>query len=160
MSCVAFETLEILKCKCRNMFGLALCRKITKSWIRHADQVYIFFPTSFQPLELLTKMAWWGDHSLQKSFHICKLNKQLRDIILQSTYATATLTDWLKNLSSVFHPMRSKTKTTCTLYQRFSRALSDLQVIAKNSDLLITLSAPVVIGLSNCFRFGFFPTVI
>ena len=37
----------------------------------------------------------------------------------------------------------------------FSRALSKLQVIARNCDWLVALFAPVVIGQSNCFGFGF-----
>ena len=37
----------------------------------------------------------------------------------------------------------------------FSRALSKLQVIAGNSDWLIALFAPVVIGRSNYFVIGF-----
>ena len=37
----------------------------------------------------------------------------------------------------------------------FSRALSKLQVTARNSDWFIALFAPVVIGGSNCFGFGF-----
>ena len=37
----------------------------------------------------------------------------------------------------------------------FSRTLSKLQVIARNYDRFIMLFAPVVIGESNCFGFGF-----
>ena len=37
----------------------------------------------------------------------------------------------------------------------FSRALSELQIIARDCDWLIALPAPVVIGRSNCFGFGF-----
>ena len=37
----------------------------------------------------------------------------------------------------------------------FSRALSELQVIARNYDWFIALFAPVVIGQNNCFGFGF-----
>ena len=39
--------------------------------------------------------------------------------------------------------------------RHFSRALSKLQVIARNCDWFIALPAPVVIGRSNCFGFGF-----
>ena len=38
----------------------------------------------------------------------------------------------------------------------FSRALSKFQIIARNYDWFIALFAPVVIGRSNCFGFGFF----
>ena len=37
----------------------------------------------------------------------------------------------------------------------FSGASSELQVIARNCDWFIALPAPVVIGRSNCFGFGF-----
>ena len=70
--------------------------------------------------------------------------------------AIAKLSDWLKRLAPVFQPMRSKTKTNhapCT--RDFSRASSELQVIARNCDWFMALSAPVVIGRSNCFGFGF-----
>ena len=61
--------------------------------------------------------------------------------------AIAMLGDWLKNFAPVFQPMRSKTKT--------NRALSKLQVISRNSDWLIALFAPVVIGRSYYFGIGF-----
>ena len=40
---------------------------------------------------------------------------------VESSYAIAiaTLSDWLKDLASVFQPMRSKTKTNRTLHARF-----------------------------------------
>lgn len=48
--------------------------------------------------------------------------------------------------------MRGKTKTNRTLYaQFFSRALSTLPAIARNSDWLVELFAPVVIARSNYF---------
>ena len=70
--------------------------------------------------------------------------------------AKATLIGWLKNPAPVFQPMKSKIKTNRTLYARFSRALSELQVIARNSDWLLPLFAPVVIGRSNYFGIEFF----
>ena len=78
---------------------------------------------------------------------------------VESNYviAIATLCDWLKRVAPVFQPIRSKTKpkpiAPCT--RDFSRALSEFQVIARNCDWFIALPAPVVIGPSNCFRFGF-----
>ena len=69
--------------------------------------------------------------------------------------AIATPSDWLKRLGPVFQPMRIKTKTNRTMYALlFSRALSELHVIARNGDWFVALPAPVVIG-SNCFGFGF-----
>ena len=72
--------------------------------------------------------------------------------------AIATLNDWLKRLALVFQPMRSKTKTNRAMYD-FSRALSKLQVIARNCDWFIALFVPVVIGRSNCFGFGFLTVI-
>ena len=69
--------------------------------------------------------------------------------------AIAMLSDWLKRLAPVFQPMRIKTKTNRTMYAWFSRALSELQVIARKYDWFIALPAPVLIGRSNCFSFGF-----
>ena len=60
--------------------------------------------------------------------------------------AIATLSDWLKRLEPIFQP---KPIEPCT--RDFSRALSELQVIATNCDWFIVLFAPVVIGRSNCF---------
>ena len=65
--------------------------------------------------------------------------------------AIATLSDWLKRVAPVFQPMRSETKNN----RDFSRASSELQVIASNYDWFIALFVPVVIGRSNCFGFGF-----
>ena len=76
---------------------------------------------------------------------------------VESNYviAIATLSDWLKRLAPVFQPMRIKTKTApCT--RDVSRAMSELQVIARNCNWFIALPAPVVIGRSNCFGFSTF----
>ena len=75
---------------------------------------------------------------------------------VESNYviAIATLSDWLKRLAPIFQPMRSKTKQIAPCTRNFSRALSELQVIARNCDWFIALSAPVVIGRSNCFGFS------
>ena len=70
-----------------------------------------------------------------------------------SVIAIATLSDWLKRLAPVFQPMRSKTNRTTS--RDLSRASSELHVIARNCDWFIALPAPVVIGRSNCFGFGF-----
>ena len=64
--------------------------------------------------------------------------------------AIATLSDWLKRLAPVFQSMRSKTKTIAPCRRDFSRALSELQVIARKGDWFIARSAPVLIGRSNC----------
>ena len=76
---------------------------------------------------------------------------------VESNYviAIARLSDWLKRLAPVFQPMRSKTKPIAPCTRDFSRASSELQVIARNCDWFISLPAPIVIGRSNCFGFGF-----
>ena len=51
--------------------------------------------------------------------------------------------------------MRSKAKPIAPCTRDFSRASSELQVIARKCDWFIALFAPVVIGRSNCFGFGF-----
>jgi len=48
---------------------------------------------------------------------------------------------------------KQKPIATCT--RDFSRPLSNLQVIAKNSDWFIALFAPLVIGLRYYLGFGF-----
>ena len=62
-------------------------------------------------------------------------------------FCTATVCDWLKNLAPLSQPIRSKTKT--------NRDLPRLHVFALRSDWFTGLSAPVVIGQSNYFGFGF-----
>ena len=68
---------------------------------------------------------------------------------VESNYwiAIVTLSDWLNNLAPVCQPMRRETKSNCDLHTPISPALSRLHVIASNSDWLIALSAPLVIGL-------------
>ena len=61
----------------------------------------------------------------------------------------------LKDLRQFFNQWESKPKSTAPCTRYFSRTLSELQVIAGNCDWFIALPAPVVIGRSNCFGFGF-----
>ena len=76
---------------------------------------------------------------------------------VESNYviAIATLSDWLKRLAPNFQPMRRKAKPIAPCTRHFSRALSDLQGIARNCDWFIALSASAVIGRSNCFGLVF-----
>ena len=73
---------------------------------------------------------------------------------VESNYviAIATLSDWLKRFVPIFQP-KPKPIAPCT--RDFSRASSELQVIAGNCDWFIALPAPIVIGRSHCFGFGF-----
>ena len=69
----------------------------------------------------------------------------------------AKLSDWLQRLAPVFQPMRSKTKTKTnrTMYTGFLPCFEQVTGNCKDCDWFIGLSAPVVIGRSNCFGFGF-----
>ena len=49
----------------------------------------------------------------------------------------------------------AKPKPIAPCTRDFSHTSSELQVIARNCDWFIALPAPVVIGRSNCFGFGF-----
>ena len=59
----------------------------------------------------------------------------------------------LKDSRQFFNQWESKPIAWCT--RDFSRALSELHVIPRSCDWFMELSAPVVIGRSNCFGFGF-----
>ena len=72
---------------------------------------------------------------------------------VESNYVIAITT--LKRLEPNFQPMRRKPKPITPCTSHFSRALSVLQVIARNCDWFIVLFAPAVIGRSNCFGFSF-----
>ena len=72
---------------------------------------------------------------------------------VESNYviAIATLSDWLSD----FNRWEAKPKPIAPYTRDFSRASSELQVIARNCDWFMALFAPVMIGRSNCFGFGF-----
>ena len=59
------------------------------------------------------------------------------------------------SVARVFSQLDAKPKPIAPRARDFSRALSNLQVIARNCDWFIALFAPVVIGRSNNFGFGF-----
>ena len=71
------------------------------------------------------------------------------------TIATATLSDWSKNLAPVYQPMRRKTKTNRYLHTRFFPRFEKLHGIATNLDWFTVLFATAVIGRSNCFGICF-----
>ena len=77
---------------------------------------------------------------------------------VESNYviAIATRVIGLKVSSSSFLANRKQNQNQSHIVRgNFFRALSKLQVIARNSDWFIALFAPVVIGRSNNFGFGF-----
>ena len=61
----------------------------------------------------------------------------------------------LKDSRQFFNQWEAKPKPITPCTRDFSRALSELQVIARIYDWFIALFAPVVTGRSNCFGFGF-----
>ena len=61
----------------------------------------------------------------------------------------------LKDSRQFFSHWEAKPKPMAPCARDFSRALSKLQIIVRNCDWFIALFAPVVIGRSNCFGFGF-----
>ena len=60
---------------------------------------------------------------------------------VESKYAiaSAALSDWLKDLAPVFHPIGSKTKINRTFKRGFPGALSKLRVIYRSSDRFVAL---------------------
>ena len=76
---------------------------------------------------------------------------------VESNYviAIATLSDWLKRRASFSTNEKQNQNQSHLVRVNFSRALGELQVIARNSDWFIALFAPVVIGWRNCFGFEF-----
>ena len=60
----------------------------------------------------------------------------------------------LKDSRQFFNQSEAKPLAPCTC--DFSRASSEFQVIARNSDWFMALFVPVVIGQSDYFGFGFF----
>ena len=65
---------------------------------------------------------------------------------VESNYAMARLSDWLKISRHLFNPSEAKPKPI--LHARFSRALGKLQIIPWNSDWFIALFTSVVNGRS------------
>ena len=61
----------------------------------------------------------------------------------------------LKDSRQFFNQWDPKPKPIAACKRDFSRASSELQVIAKKCDWFMALFVPVVIGRSNCFGFGF-----
>ena len=74
---------------------------------------------------------------------------------VESNFVIANITLGLKESRQFFNQLESKSKPIAPCTRDFSRASSELQVIARNCNWFITLPAPVVIGRSNCFGFGF-----
>jgi len=60
-----------------------------------------------------------------------------------------------KESRQFFNQWEAKPEPIAPSTRHFSRASSELQVFARNCDWFIALLAPVVIGRSNCFGFGF-----
>ena len=61
----------------------------------------------------------------------------------------------LKGSRQFFNQWEAKPKLIAPCMRDFSRASSELQVIARNCDWFMALFVPIVIGRSNCLGFGF-----
>ena len=61
----------------------------------------------------------------------------------------------LKDPRQFFNQGDAKPKPIAPCTRVFSRASSELQVIARDCDWFMELFVPVVIGRSNCYGFGF-----
>ena len=70
-------------------------------------------------------------------------------------FCITALCDWFIKLAPLSQPIRCKTKPIVPRAHVFSCAWRRLHVFALNSDWFIALFAPVVIGQSNYFGFGF-----
>ena len=68
-------------------------------------------------------------------------------------FCTITRHDWLRKLTPLFRPIRSKPKLILTLLHTFSRASRQLHVFTSSFDWFIGLSASFVIGWSDYFWF-------
>ena len=98
----------------------------------------------------LDQWSWSG--SLLLSRDECRFQ-----LTVESDYeiVIATLGDWLTNPATVFQRTRGKTNSPIALWTRgFSRALSKLQVIPRNSQWFIALFAEFAISPRNYFRIG------
>ena len=73
---------------------------------------------------------------------------------VESNYVIAIVIG-LKDSRQFSNQWESKPKPIAPCTRDFSRSSSELQVIARNCDWFIALPAPLVIGRSNCFGFGF-----
>ena len=62
---------------------------------------------------------------------------------------------WLSKVITWLRLLRLVIGLIALCTRDFSRASSELQVIARNSDWFMELFVPIVIGWSNCFGFGF-----
>ena len=67
----------------------------------------------------------------------------------------ATLIDWLEKTPPDFVTTEKQKKPIAPCALSVSLASSKLQEIARNSDWLTALFAPVLIGWGNCFGIGF-----
>ena len=72
----------------------------------------------------------------------------------ESNYVIVVATLSSKDSRQFFNQWEAKPKPIAPCTRDFSRASSELQLIARNCDWFIALPAPVEIGWSNSFGFG------
>ena len=118
---------------------------------KHA--VFTFFVVVRCPFVLTFPVEKKISKSRYVTFDIsnCPLNRA----VFKTWLRLLRLVIGLKDSRQFFNQWESKPKPIASCPRDFSRASSELQVIARNCDWFIALSAPVVIGRRNCFGFGF-----
>ena len=121
-------------------------------------------------LQLLKHWSWL---MLLNSDSNCsnKISFEYQFLHLQSSHGDRAVFKWLskvitwlrllrlviglKDSRQFFNQWDAKPKPIAPCTRDFSRASSELRVIARNCDWFMALFVPVVIGRSNCFGFGF-----
>ena len=102
-----------------------------------------FWPARVKNFSLILFLS----HSIFSSFQMAPESNH--------TIVIAALGDWLKNLTPVFPPMRSKTKFNCTLYTLFLPRSQEVTGNCQQFWLVHRAMSLVVIGRSNSFLIGF-----
>ena len=106
----------------------------------------LFLHSYFGPCQHI-RIIWFMIHMIRAVFKwLSKVITWLRLLCL--------VIGW-KDSCQFFSQWEAKPKPIAPCTRDLSRALRELQVIARNCDWFIALSALVVIGRSNCVGFGF-----
>ena len=91
-----------------------------------------------------------------KKMNLCQQPQFSRTLQRFSLHCIATLCDWLKKLTTLFHPIiQPEPRTMVTLSRTISRIFRRLQILISSFDWFIRLSASFVIGLTDYFGFDF-----
>ena len=115
---------------------------------------------SWNARTFLTEFLWtpWCSVGKQITIAIRAVFKWLSKVI--TWLRLLRLVIGLKDSRQFFSLWKAKPKPIAPCTRDFSRATTELQVIGRNCDWFIALPAPVVIGRSNCFGFGFSTVIL